>query len=61
MDLLTEQLLPLLDSALPTLFLAECVYCYMQPEESKNIMSWFGQKMRAGGCVGILYEMCGLE
>lgn len=52
----------LLNPDLPTLFLAECVYCYMQPEESGRVIEWFAAKFGGrGGCLGVLYEMCGLE
>lgn len=57
-----ETLSSLLDSDVPTLFLAECVYCYMQPEKSQRVIEWFaGTFGKRGGCVGVLYEMCGLE
>ena len=57
-----ETLSGLLDPELSTLFLAECVYCYMQPEESRRVIEWFATKFgKRGGCTGILYEMCGLE
>jgi [phosphatase 2A protein]-leucine-carboxy methyltransferase len=59
---LGDKLSNLLDRDVPTLFLAECVYCYMQPEESERIMKWFAEHFGTrGGCVGILFEMCGLE
>jgi len=61
-DPLSDKLLNLLDPNLPTLFLAECVYCYMQPEESERILAWFADQFGdKGGCVGIMFEMCGLE
>lgn len=56
---LAGHLLPLLDPELPTLFLAECVFCYMRPEESAEIVQWFGRTFWR--CVGVVYEMCGLE
>jgi len=55
---LTEELLPLLDPLLPTLFLAECVLCYLKPEVGEEIITWFD---RFGDCAGVIYEMCGLE
>ena len=55
---LTEELLPLLDPLLPTLFLAECVLCYLRPEVGEEIITWFD---RFGDCAGVIYEMCGLE
>lgn len=63
-DALSETLLPLLDPTLPTLFLAECLFCYMAPEESAAIIEWFGNVFGGdggGGCMGVVYEMCGLE
>jgi [phosphatase 2A protein]-leucine-carboxy methyltransferase len=61
-DPLSDKLLNLLDPNLPTLFLAECVYCYMQPEESERIIKWFADQFGdQGGCVGIMFDMCGLE
>ncbi len=58
-DSLPKHLLPLLDTSLPTLFLAECVFCYMQPEQSRSILRWFGERFDM--CAGVIYEMCGLE
>jgi [phosphatase 2A protein]-leucine-carboxy methyltransferase len=55
---LTEELLPLLDPLLPTLFLAECVFCYLKPEVGEEIVQWFD---RFENCAGVIYEMCGLE
>lgn len=55
---LTEELLPLLDTSLPTLFLAECVLCYLTPGIGEEIIDWFGQ---FDDCAGVIYEMCGLE
>lgn len=57
--ILDTHILPLLDPQLPTLFLAECVFCYMQPEAGREIISWFGSRFER--CVGVVYEMCGLE
>jgi [phosphatase 2A protein]-leucine-carboxy methyltransferase len=34
------------------------VLCYMEPEESEALIRWFG---RFKSCVGVVYEMCGLE
>lgn len=59
--LLDDHLLPLLDPNVPTLFLAECVYCYMLPEESHSLIKWFADHLGKSGCVGVLYEMCGIE
>lgn len=61
---LESTLLPLLDTTLPTLFLAECLFCYMAPAESHAVIEWFGNVFGAegkGGCMGVVYEMCGLE
>jgi len=55
---LSEEVLPLLDPSLPTLFLAECVLCYLSPGVGEEIIDWFGQ---FEDCAGVIYEMCGLE
>lgn len=48
----------ILDPALPLLILAECVLCYMQPEEADRIFEWAGRfKNRAV----VVYEMVGLR
>lgn len=47
-----------LDPALPTLILAECVLCYMQPEEADRIFEWAG---RFADRAIIVYEMVGLK
>ena len=47
-----------LDPELPTLLLAECVFCYMRPEETNKILEWFGRFKRAAA---VVYEMRGLE
>lgn len=48
----------LLDPDLPTLLLAECVFCYMKPEDTDAVLKWFGRFKEAGVLV---YEMIGLE
>lgn len=53
-----DEILPLLDINEPTLFLAECALCYMTPEQGLAVIRWFG---RFPECVGVVYEMCGLE
>ena len=62
LDLRTDSLddvLPYLDTTLPTLFLAECVLCYMTPEQGEDVIRWFGSTFER--CMGVIYEMCGLE
>jgi [phosphatase 2A protein]-leucine-carboxy methyltransferase len=59
LDSLTTHLAPLLDPEVPTLFLAECVFCYMRPGDSMGVIKWFGERFEK--CVGVVYEMCGLE
>lgn len=52
----------LLDLALPTLLLFECVLCYLAPEKSSRLLHWFKgyiQPSAAFGC--IIYEMFGLD
>lgn len=56
---LSAEVLPLLDPSLPTLFLAECVLCYLHPEVGEEIISWFGETF--ANCAGVIYEMCGLK
>ncbi|CAD6580647.1 MAG: carboxy methyl transferase for protein phosphatase 2A [Tremellales sp. Tagirdzhanova-0007] len=56
---LNRHLLPHLDPKLPTIFLAECVFCYMRPDESREVIRWFGERFER--CCGAVYEMCGLE
>lgn len=48
----------LLDPSLPTLILAECVLCYMQPQEADRIFTWAG---RFADRAIIVYEMVGLK
>ena len=46
-----------LDPSVPTLILAECVLCYMEPADSDRIFQWAGRfEERAI----VLYEMVGL-
>lgn len=56
---LTQELLPLLDPSVPTLFLAECVLCYLKPEVGEEVIGWFSEQFDS--CMGVIYEMCGLE
>ena len=56
---LSEHLLPHLDRTAPVLFLAECVFCYMRPDLSAEILGWFGQTFNT--VAGVIYEMCGLQ
>jgi [phosphatase 2A protein]-leucine-carboxy methyltransferase len=56
---LEDEVLPLLDPQLPTLFLAECVFCYMSPKLSEEVVQWFGKTFNR--VVGVVYEMCGLK
>ncbi|WVF71911.1 hypothetical protein IAT40_006721 [Kwoniella sp. CBS 6097] len=57
--ILTGSLLPLLNPNTPTLFLAECLFPYMPPEDASAIIGWFGSTFES--CVGVVYEMCGLD
>lgn len=56
---LQTELLPLLDPSKPTLFLAECVFCYMTPEDNRAVIEWIGETFNHSAVV--LYEMTGLE
>ncbi|KAK8869554.1 hypothetical protein IAR55_000121 [Kwoniella newhampshirensis] len=57
-SLLTETVLPHLDATLPTMFLAECLFPYMPPEDSRAVIGWFGSTFER--CAGVVYEMVGL-
>jgi [phosphatase 2A protein]-leucine-carboxy methyltransferase len=56
--ILEKEVKPLLNPEIPVLFLGECVFCYMKPEVSAEIIGWFGGFER---CIGVVYEMYGLE
>lgn len=58
-SILTHHILPQLDPNLPTLFLAECLFPYMSPDDSKEIIKWFGETFHS--CMGVVYEMVGLD
>lgn len=58
-SILSDHVLPQLNPGLPTLFLAECLFPYMPPEDSKQIIKWFGETF--GSCMGVVYEMVGLD
>lgn len=57
--ILSHHVLPQLDPRLPTLFLAECLFPYMSPEDSREIIKWFGETFCS--CMGVVYEMVGLD
>lgn len=48
-----------LNSALPTLFIAECVFVYMPSSASASLVKWFADTFLCSA--GIVYEMFGLE
>ncbi|EIW66324.1 hypothetical protein TREMEDRAFT_65596 [Tremella mesenterica DSM 1558] len=54
-----SSILSYLDQSRPTLFLAECVLCYMIPSEGNKVLEFFRENFSR--CVGVIYEMCGLE
>ncbi|KAM0753671.1 leucine carboxyl methyltransferase [Meredithblackwellia eburnea MCA 4105] len=50
---------PLLDPSIPTLLLAECVFIYLPPETSAQILSWFTKSFASGSSVS--YDPFGLH
>jgi [phosphatase 2A protein]-leucine-carboxy methyltransferase len=54
-----DALVDYVDTSIPTLIIAECVFCYMAPKESADVLSWFASKFE--NAVAVVYEMCGLE
>lgn len=56
---LEANLFPALDRDLPTLVVAECLFCYMSPEEGDQVLGWFAKTFR--DCTVIVYEMHGLR
>lgn len=54
-----DQIGALLDPHAPTLVISECVFCYMEPEASRDVLSWFGSRFE--NVASVVYEMCGLK
>lgn len=48
-----------LDPALPTLVIAECLFCYMHPTEGDAILGWFASTFQH--CEVVVYEMHGMR
>jgi O-methyltransferase involved in polyketide biosynthesis len=48
------------DKTKPTLWLAECVLCYLQPEVADGVVKWFEEECE-GWVGGVVYEMFGLR
>lgn len=52
-------LLPGMDPTLPTLIISECCLCYLQPDESDHVFSFFTNHFSEAGLGMILYEPIG--
>ena len=57
---LAARLLEVLDPGIPTLFLAECVFIYLDPQHSSNILRWMTEHFGQAGSMTILYDPVGL-
>ena len=57
---LATRLLEILDPALPTLILAECVFIYLDPQLSGSILDWSVATFGSVGVMTILYDPVGL-
>lgn len=53
-----SDLLPGMDSSIPTLVISECCLCYLQPDESDKVFEWLVRHFQNGLGV-ILYEPIG--
>ncbi|KAK9899744.1 leucine carboxyl methyltransferase [Cystobasidium minutum MCA 4210] len=58
---LHSKLQSLLDPTLPTLVIAECVFIYVDPRHSNNILRWFVEKFGEAGLACLLYDPVGLQ
>lgn len=56
---LETELVPLLDTSVPTLLISECVFCYMTPAQGDAVMRWFLDRFPQTAVVA--YEMVGLK
>ncbi|KAL1409049.1 carboxy methyl transferase for protein phosphatase 2A [Vanrija albida] len=54
-----DQVAAALDPDAPTLVISECVFCYMEPEASREVLAWFGSRFE--NVASVVYEMCGLN
>ena len=60
---IAPRLLELLDPALPTLVLAECVFIYLDPAHSESILSWCTSTLGSAGAgvMTVQYDPVGLD
>lgn len=58
---IAPKLLELLDTSTPTLFLAECVFIYLDPSHGSNILRWSVEQFGKAGIMTVLYDPVGLD
>lgn len=51
----------LLAKDVPTLVIAECVFIYMEPNHTSEILKWFVDEYSKAGLACLLYDPVGLE
>lgn len=52
---------PILDPALPTLLLAECVLVYLPPSATSELLVWFASMFEKEGSAAVSYDPFGLQ